>query len=90
MATIYDALKEMTFNFNMSRSAIVHSGSLKASMISAKGMVGIVVQVFIISPVLNLLEIEKGKGDLMEWSNAFNELTEKRIAHLINKPPVSN
>lgn len=89
MGAIFDSLKEMNFDFNMSRKTIVHSGSLKANLISAKGMVGILIQVFIVSPSLCLLEIQRGKGDLMEWNNAFNELISKRIVHLINKAPLS-
>jgi serine/threonine protein kinase len=88
MGAIYDSLKEMNFDFNMSRNTIVHSGSLKGNLVTQKGMVGIFVQVFIISPYLNLVEIQKGKGDILEWSNAFNELTNKKIAHLINKSQV--
>lgn len=89
IGAIYDALKEMSFEFTMSKNTIIHSGSLKGSRISPKGMVGMFVQVFVISPSLNLLEIQKGKGDILEWSNAFSELTEKRIAHLINISPDS-
>lgn len=28
--------------------------------------------------------MRRGKGDILEWNNAYNELIERRIAHLIN------
>ena len=28
--------------------------------------------------------MRRGKGDILEWNSVFNELIERRIAHLIN------
>lgn len=83
---VYDALLAMGFDFEVPKEVIMRSGSIKATLLSAKGMLGMFVQVFTLSPSLTLLEIKKGKGDILEWNNAFNDLVEKRIVGHINKP----
>lgn len=83
---VFEALESMGFDFETPREAVVQSGVLRASLLSAKGMVGLFVQLFTLSPALTLLEIKKGKGDILEWNAAYSELVDKRIAHLINKP----
>jgi hypothetical protein len=86
---VYDALSAMGFDFEVSRDAVKQSGVIRTSLLSAKGMVGMFIQLFTLSPSLTLLEIKKGKGDILEWNTAYSELVDKRIAHLINKPPKS-
>ncbi len=83
---VYDALSAMGFDFESSRDAVKQCGVIRTSLLSAKGMVGMFIQVFTLSPSLALLEIKKGKGDILEWNTACSELVDKRIAHLINKP----
>ncbi len=86
-AAIYDALQAMGFDFDQSRDAILNTGCFKTpTLLSAKGMLGMAVQVFTLTPSLSLLEIRKGKGDILEWSSAYSELVDRRIAHLINRP----
>lgn len=87
-AAVYDALQAMGFDFEVSKEKIVQSGLIKASLLSARGMLGFFIQVFTLSPNLTLLEIKKGKGDVLEWNNAFSDLVDKRIVSIINKPPV--
>ncbi len=84
---VYDALNDMGFDFESSRDTVKQCGVIRTSLLSAKGMVGMFIQVFTLSPSLALLEIKKGKGDILEWSTAYSELVDKRIIHLINKPP---
>lgn len=86
MKAVYDSLQSIGFDFESSKDGILQSCVLKGNLLSAKGMVGIFVQVFSVTPSLNLIEIKKGKGDILEWNNALTELVDKRIAHLINKP----
>lgn len=84
--SVYDALVAMGFDFEASKDSITRSGTMKATLLSQKGMLGMFVQVFSLSPSLTLLEIKRGKGDILEWNNAFSDLVEKRIAAHINKP----
>lgn len=81
-----DALGAMGFDFEGPKESMIASGVIKSSFLSAKGMVGMFIQAFELSPQLSLLEIRKGKGDLLEWNNAYSELVDKRLAHLLNKP----
>lgn len=80
------ALQEMGFTFERSTEVMVRSGIVHAHKVSPKGMLGLFLQAFTVSPQLSLLEIKKGKGDLLEWNAAYSELVERRIAHLVNKP----
>ena len=85
---VVDALEGMGFDMEGTgggKDAILHSGVIKCSLLSAKGLVGMFVQVFELSPNMCLLEIRKGKGDLLEWNTAYSELIDKRLAHLLNK-----
>lgn len=82
---VYHALETMHFTFEGNKEKSISSGIIKANFLSAKGMVGMVIQVFVLTPTLNLLTIRKGKGDLLEWNNAYSELVDKRIGHLLNK-----
>jgi serine/threonine protein kinase len=83
---IYDALQSMGFTFETERSKSEQIGVIRANFLSAKGMVGMYVQVFVLTPTLSLLEIRKGKGDILEWITVYSELVERRIGHLINRP----
>lgn len=86
ITAVFDALESMKFKFDGNKEGILSSGFLKAYFLSPKGMVGITAQAFVLTPTLCLLEIRKGKGDIMEWSNCFNELIETKIGHLLNRP----
>lgn len=70
----------------------------KATLLTAKGMIGISVQIyFILSSgrnvsllevrplchIISFLQVRRGKGDIMEFHNAFSDLN-RRIAPLIN------
>jgi hypothetical protein len=84
-AACVTALQEMGFTFDRSVEVMTRSGIAHAHKVSPKGMLGMSLQAFTVSPHLSLLEIKKGKGDLLEWNAAYSELVEKRIAHLLNK-----
>jgi len=83
---VYEALAAMGFTFENERAECERLGVIRANFLSAKGMVGMYVQAFGLTPTLSLLEIRKGKGDILEWNNAHQELVERRIASLINRP----
>ena len=84
---VYRAMVEMGFEIDgAGAEAAKSSGRMKGSLLTAKGMLGIGVQVYELCSTLTLLELRRGKGDLMEWSAAYNDLVDNRIAHLINKP----
>jgi serine/threonine protein kinase len=85
---VYDALREMNFTFADTRDTILQQCSLKADLLSAKGMVGVFIQVFFVSPTLSLIEIKRGKGDILEWNTAFTELMEKKIGQHMNTEPL--
>jgi serine/threonine protein kinase len=82
---VVKALEAMGFTMELNKEKSIQNGLIKANYLSAKGMVGMSVQVFILTASLCLLTIRKGKGDLLEWNNAYSELVEKRIGHLLNK-----
>lgn len=83
---VYEALATMGFTFENERAESERLGVIRANFLSAKGMVGMYIQAFTLTPTLSLLEIRKGKGDILEWNNAYQELVERRIATLINRP----
>lgn len=83
---VVGALAGLGFSFEASTDVMVRTGVMQARKHSPKGMLGMFLQAFTLSPGLSLLEIKKGKGDLLEWNAAYSELVDKRIAHLINKP----
>lgn len=83
---VYEALEAIGFSFDDSKDMSIHHGIVRGTFLSAKGMVGLFAQVFVLTPTLCLLEIKKGKGDILEWTTAYTELIERRIAHLLNKP----
>ncbi len=86
---VYDALAGMGFTFESDRAQCERLAIIQAQFLSAKGMVGMYVQAFTLTPALTLLEIRKGKGDILEWNNAYQELVERRIGGLINRPAVA-
>lgn len=83
---IFEALQSMGFTFDTDKARSETTGVIRANFLSAKGMVGMSVQVFVLTPTLSLLEIRKGKGDILEWNTAYSELVERRLGHLINRP----
>lgn len=82
---VIDALENMSFDFDKPKEKMIASGLIKTSLLSAKGAVGMKLQIFELSPQLSLLEIVRGKGDLLEWKAAYRELVDKRLAHLLNR-----
>ena len=88
MKGVYEALTGMGFTFENSVESAMTSGRLRSNLNSVKGTIGIAFQVFTLCGTLSLLEIRRGKGDVLEWKNAYSELVDRRLAHLINQIPV--
>ena len=59
----------------------------KGALLSSSGMIGIIVQSYAVSETVHLVEIRRGKGDILEYYKLFNDLVQNKISHLINLPP---
>ena len=66
---------------------------VKATLLTAKGMIGMTIQVYCVSKSsshpISLVEVRRGKGDIMEFHNAFSELI-SRVGSLVNVPESLN
>jgi len=85
-AAVVDGLAAGGFTFEAEKEVMVRTGVIKASLRSPKGMVGMFAQTFTVSPKLSLLELRKGKGDLLEYKAAYSDLLEKKLSSIINIP----
>jgi len=86
LEALYSCLVESGFAVEGSLETCLTMGKCKGLLRTAKGMVGMGIQVFGMTPGLSLVEIRRGKGDLLEWTSAYTDLVERRISHLINRP----
>lgn len=88
MCDIYSALKQMNFEFVESMDVAATTGKLRASfMTPARGSLGLTIFVYTLCSSLSLVEINRGKGDLLEWNNVvLGDLVNNKIAHLISRP----
>jgi len=58
----------------------------KGALLTSSGMIGIIIQSYALSDTVHLVEIRRGKGDILEYYKLFNDLVRNRISHLINVP----
>ncbi|GMI25363.1 hypothetical protein TeGR_g5020 [Tetraparma gracilis] len=58
---------------------------IKACKMTSKGMIGVVLQVFLLEEDLYVVEVRRGKGDIMEYAKFWNELTKEKIADMIQE-----
>eukprot|EP00622_Pseudochattonella_farcimen_P006518 FR742335.1.p1 GENE.FR742335.1~~FR742335.1.p1 ORF type:complete len:196 (+),score=24.27 FR742335.1:68-589(+) len=66
---------------------VQHSASkVKGALLTSSGMIGIIIQSYFISPTVHLIEIRRGKGDILEYFKLYNELIGSKIGHLVNVP----
>ena len=87
LEALHGSLVEAGFIIDGSLEVCQTTGKCKGLLRTPKGMVGIGVQVFGMTPTLSLVELRRGKGDLLEWTAAYTDLVDRRIAHLINRAP---
>ena len=85
LEAVCTALVAAGFAIEGSVEACCQVGKCRGMLRTAKGMVGLGVQVFGLTPSLSLLEFTRGKGDLLEWNSAYTDLV-ARISHLVNMP----
>ena len=58
---------------------------VKATKLTAKGMIGISAYVYVLTSTVCLLEFKRGKGDLLEFRDAYVDLVENRLAKFLRK-----
>lgn len=85
MGGVTAALTDMGFEVTSGESADPYKA--KGSLLTPKGLIGLGLQVYALqgddAGALSLLELRRGKGDILEFHTSFTELVERRIAHLI-------
>ncbi len=85
-----EALREIGFELDLSYRSHY---KIKSTLLTAKGMIGVTIQIYSLSKSeskpLSLVEVRRGKGDIMEFHNAFSELT-ARLGTLVNVPSHSS
>lgn len=86
MTGLTEALGEIGFELDLSHRTHY---KIKATLLTTKGMIGMTIQIYCVSKSsshpLSLVEVRRGKGDIMEFHNAFSELT-TRVGALVNVP----
>jgi len=80
---IHDQLQDMGCDTRLQTDVYKAKGAL----LSPSGMIGIIIQSYAVSDSVHLVEIRRGKGDILGYHKLFNELVLNRINHLINVPP---
>jgi serine/threonine protein kinase len=96
VAVVYNAMAAAGCEMHSSLETAASNGVIRASKSTAKGTIGIGARVFTLNAVTaataaagttqSLLELRRGKGDVLEWKTLFNDLVSNRIqAHL--SPP---
>ena len=58
---------------------------IKSCRMTPKGMIGAVLQLYPLEKGMHMVEVRRGKGDIMEYSNFYTELVKHKIAHLIEE-----
>lgn len=82
---VHTALGECGCDISVSLEKAKSTGSIRATKMTPKGMVGIGVNIFDVCSTLSLLEIKRGKGDLFEWNKLYVELVSKKLSPSLNK-----
>jgi len=55
-------------------NASAEQNKIKAILITSKGAVGVIIQVYVMAPELHFVEVRRGKGDLIEYNCFFEKL----------------
>mmetsp|Transcript_69843 Transcript_69843/g.195280 ORF Transcript_69843/g.195280 Transcript_69843/m.195280 type:complete len:436 (-) Transcript_69843:66-1373(-) len=59
---------------------------VKGALLTSSGMIGIIIQSYALSEDVHLVEIRRGKGDILEYFKLYNELVSNRLQGLVNIP----
>mmetsp|Transcript_42611 Transcript_42611/g.70586 ORF Transcript_42611/g.70586 Transcript_42611/m.70586 type:complete len:493 (-) Transcript_42611:501-1979(-) len=62
------------------------NNKVKAQKMTSSGMIGIVIQMYMMTPALHMVEIRRGKGDILEFYRVYCELVDGRARALLNVP----
>ncbi|CAM9194425.1 unnamed protein product [Ectocarpus sp. 13 AM-2016] len=88
VSTLTTALQEMGCELRVFEA----SNKIKACLMTAKGMIGVVLQVYLAdgagSP--SMVEVRRGKGDNLEFSKFCKELMETKLTDVVHKTTVEN
>jgi serine/threonine protein kinase len=84
---LHKSLVDAGFTVEGSLESCVAAGRCRGLLRTPKGMVGMGVQVFRLTDTTSLVEVRRGKGDLLEWNAAFHDLVDRRMGQLLNRVP---
>mmetsp|Transcript_29310 Transcript_29310/g.38540 ORF Transcript_29310/g.38540 Transcript_29310/m.38540 type:complete len:412 (+) Transcript_29310:198-1433(+) len=76
------ALQEMGCDFKIFQK----NNKIKAQSMTSSGMIGIVIQLYMMTPALHMVEIRRGKGDILEFYRVYCNLVDNKIRSLLNIP----
>jgi hypothetical protein len=85
MKHVYESFASKGFTWKDSIEVACISGKASGSYLSPKGLVGVSIRCYDLCSTLSLLEIKKGKGDLLEWDNITKDVIDS-LGSLINRP----
>jgi hypothetical protein len=74
--------KNLSSNFidpNRSSVCILNFTKIKANKITSKGKIGLNAYAFVLSSSLSLLEIKRGKGDILEFMSIYTSTIEPEL-----------
>ncbi len=61
------------------------ANKIKACKLSSKGMIGVVAQVYVLDGDLHMVEVRRGKGDILEYAKFYKELVEDKLKDIIEE-----
>ncbi len=82
-ADIVKRLSEVLALMECELKVFEETNRIKACKMTPKGMIGVVLQVYALTGDEHVVEVRRGKGDIMEYSKFWNELTKERISEMI-------
>lgn len=85
MKEVYESFTAKGFTMRETVEIACLSGKASGNYLSPKGLVGVSIRCYDLCTTLSLLEIKKGKGDLLEWDNITRDVIES-LGSLINRP----
>jgi len=84
-ANIVKSISESLGEMQCEMKIFEENNKIKACRMTPKGMIGVVLQVYTLEGDLQMVEVRRGKGDIMEYSSFYNDLVKNKIAHLIEE-----
>ena len=69
-------VKDVLTSLKCEVSVADNSYKIKATLQTPKGMIGIIIQIYMLAESLHFVEVRRGKGDIFEYHKFYNELSE--------------